>query len=343
LDEEAVVLDAIATARKLSLSDLFDSDGPLWYRGSVSCGALIEEHRFLASLAALGADRLVVGHTPTPDRRVLQRFDGRLIEVDTGMLNFYYKGSGNALILDGDSVSVVSQSGADRYSPVAHPRGIGLRPDNMSSEQLLTLLETGEILSQQEDLAGRLIVEISDGSSTVSAIFKERSGRGFYPDVAAYRLDRLLELDMVPATVLREVNGAGGSLQYLAPKYYDESQRSASGQGGGAACPVMDQWSAMYVFDVLIYNEGRSMQRMLYNTASWRLMLIEHDLAFASKKGRPRHLNGISLEISDGWRHGLAGLTDEVLAENISDVLDRRRLKALAARRNELLAASQAK
>jgi len=342
LDEEAVVLDAIATAQKLSLSDLFDLDGPLWYRGSVSCGELIEEHRILAVLAALGADRVVVGHTPTPDRRVLQRFDGRLIEVDTGMLNFYYEGSGNALILDGDSVSVVSQSGADLYSPVAHPRGIGLRPDNMSSEELLTLLETGEILSQQEDLAGRLIVEISNGSSTVSAIFKARSGRGFYPDVAAYRLDRLLELDMVPATVLREVRGASGSLQYLAPKYYDESQRSASGQGGGAACPVMDQWSAMYVFDVLIYNEGRSLQRMLYNTASWRLMLIEHDLAFASKKGRPRHLKGIPLEVSDGWRHGLAGLTDEVLAENIGDVLDRRRLKALAARRNELLAASQA-
>jgi len=342
LDEEPTVLDAIAVARRLGHSDLFDSDGPLWYRGSVSCGELIEEHRLRAALAALGADRVVVGHTPTPNRRVLQRFDGRLIEVDTGMLNFYYKGSGNALILDGNTVSVVNQSGVDTYSPIEHPRGVGMRPDNMSSEALQRLLENGEILSQQADLAGRSIVKISDGSNVVSAIFNKRSGRGFYPDVAAYRLDRLLELDMVPVTVLRNVGGVSGSLQFLANKFYDESQRSASGQGGGAACSLMDQWGAMYVFDVLIYNEGRSMQRMLYDSATWRLMLIEHELSFASRKGRPKHLNGVSLEVSDGWRLALADMTDEVLAENFSDVLDKRRLKALAARRNELLAASEA-
>ncbi len=342
LDETPAVLDAIAVARRLGQSELFDSDGPLWYRGSVSCGELIEEHRLLAALAALGADRVVVGHTPTPNRRVLQRFDGRLIEIDTGMLNFYYEGSGNALILDGDTVSVVNQAGTDPYSPIEHPRGVGARPDNMSPEALQHLLENGEILSQQEDPAGRSIVKVSDGHNTVSAIFEKRSARGFYPDVAAYRLDRLLELDMVPVTVLREVGGVNGSLQYLANKFYDESQRSASGQGGGAACPLMDQWGAMYVFDVLIYNEGRSMQRMVYDARTWRLMLIEHELAFASRKGRPRHLKDAPIEISDGWRHALAGLTDEVLAENFGDVLDKRRLKALGVRRNELLAASQA-
>ncbi|MBT8111746.1 MAG: metallophosphoesterase [Gammaproteobacteria bacterium] len=342
LDEKPAVLDAIAVARRLGRSDLFDSDGPLWYRGSVSCGELIEEYRLLAALAALGADRVVVGHTPTPNRRILQRFEGRLIEVDTGMLNFYYKGSGNALILDGKTVSVVNQSGADTYSPIEHPRGVGIRPDNMSTEALQGLLENGEILSQQEDPSGRSIVKISDGRNTVSAVFKKRSGRSFYPDVAAYRLDRLLELDMVPVSVRRDVGGASGSLQFLPEKFYDESQRSSSGRGGGAACSLMDQWGAMYVFDVLIYNEGRGMQRMLYDTASWRLMLVEHELSFANKKGRPRHLIDVSLEISDGWRLALAALTDEVLAENFSDVLDKRRLKALAARRNELIAASEA-
>lgn len=342
LDETPRVLDAISAARRLGDSDLFVAEGPLWYRGSVSCGELIEEHRLLAALAALGADRVVVGHTPTPNRRVLQRFDGRLIEIDTGMLNFYYKGSGNALVLDGDTVSVVNQAGIDRYSPIEHPRGVGARPDNMSPEALQRLLEYGEILSRQEDPSGRSLVKVSDGRHTVSAIFEKRLGRGFYPDVAAYRLDRLLELDMVPVTVLREVGGADGSLQFLANQYYDESQRSASGQGGGAACSLTDQWGAMYVFDVLIYNEGRNMQRMVYDRATWRLMLIEHERAFASRKGRPRHLKDAPIEVSDGWRHALAGLTDEVLAENFADVLDKRRLKALATRRNELLAASQA-
>ena len=94
----------------------------------------------------------------------------------------------------------------------------------------------------------------------------------------------------------------------------------------------------MYVFDVLIYNEGRTMKRMLYDLTNWGLMLSEHDRAFAAKKGRPRHLKSISLEVTPGWTAALADLTDEVLAENLGDVLDNRRLKALAARRDQLLA-----
>ena len=340
LDESPEVLDAIATATRLFDSELFDTEGPLWYRGSVSCGELIEEHRLDGALAAIGANRVVVGHTPTPTRSVLERFDGRLIEIDTGMLNFYYKGSGNALVLEGDSVLVVNQSGLAPVPPRPHPRLVGTRPGMMSTEELQELLEQGEILEQQQDETGRTIVSVSNGRRTVSAIHEKRTARGFYPSVAAYRLDRLLELDMVPVTVVRKVRGADGSLQFLADKRSDEKNRSASGRGVGASCSLPDQWSAMYVFDVLIYNEGRTMQRMLYDPASWRLMLSEHGRAFARKKGRPKHLNTLSLEITDGWIRALGGLTDDLLAEKLGDVLDSRRLRALQTRRDELLASA---
>ena len=341
LDETADVLAAIATAKRLAESDLFDADGPLWYRGNVSCGGLIEEHRLVAALTAIGAKRVVVGHTPTPNRRVLQRFDGRIIEIDTGMLNFYYKGSGNALVLEGDTIRIVNKHDEGPTSPVSHPRRVGERPGMMSAEQLQRLLEEGEILSEQMGPGGRKIVGVSDGSVTVSAIFAKRQSRGFYPSVAAYRLDRLLGLDLVPVTVARKVGGTFGSLQFLSDKFTDEAGRSASGQGGGSACSLTDQWDAMYVFDVLIYNEGRTLQRMLYDTRSWRLMLSEHGRAFANKKGRPKHLASVSLEISDGWRQALGDVSDETLTENLSDVLDKRRLKALMARRDELLAVAE--
>lgn len=342
LNEEQAVLDAVAAAQELGRSDLFDSDGPLWYRGSVSCGRLIEEHRLDAALAALGANRVVVGHTPTLSRRVLQRFDGLIIEIDTGMLNSYYDGRGHALVLEGDTVTVVSQSGEGPDSPLPHPRSVGARPGMMSAEALQRLLEEGEVVGMQEGASGRRIVKVSDGQTAVSAIFEKRKGRGFYPSVAAYRLDRLIGLDMVPVTVVRNVDGAAGSLQFLAAKYSDELRRSASGRGGGASCSLPDQWDAMYVFDVLIYNEGRSQERMLYDTSNWRLMLSEHALAFATRKGRPKHLKALSLDLSEGWRRALSEMSDETLAENFSDVLDKRRLKALALRRDELLAAASA-
>jgi len=342
LDEKPAVLAAIATARRLADSDLFNSEGPLWYRGSVSCGGLIEKHRLDAALAAIGARRVVVGHTPTPNRRVLQRFDGRLIEIDTGMLNFYYRGSGNALILRGDAISVVNQAGDGQTAPMLHPRNVGARPGMMSPEALQQLLQEGEVLAEQKDGAGRTIVKVGDGRREVSAIFEKRQARGFYPSVAAYRLDRLLELDMVPVTVPRKINGAHGSLQFLTDKFSDEMRRSASGRGSGAACALPDQWGAMYVFDVLIYNEGRSLQRMLYDPGNWRLMLSEHDRAFAGKKGRPKHLKAAPVEVTEGWRQALAELSDERLAETLSDVLDSRRLRALQARRDELLRSASA-
>jgi hypothetical protein len=339
LDDAPAVLAAIDAVRELDRLDLISSGGPLWYRANVGCGGIIERHRLDASLAALGAKRVVIGHTPTPTRRVLQRFEGKLIEIDTGMLSTYYRGSGNALEIIGDQVAVHNQSGGDPYTPIAHPRAVGIRPHGLTAEQLEILLETGEVVSTTKDReTGRTIVEINDGDHVVSALFSKRRGRGFLPDVAAYRLDRLLELDMVPVTVAREVEGKDGSLQFFPAKTTNETVRREDGRGSGATCPLPDQWQAMYVFDTFIYNEARSEQRMLYNLANWGLMLIEHEKAFSTKTGRPPYLANAPVVVSQGWKSALESLTDDVLERTFADVLDKRRRQSLAARRDRLLA-----
>jgi len=343
--EDPVILHAINAGLRLNESEILGVDGPLWYRSNVRCPGIIEEHRLDEALAAIGAERVVVGHTPTPNRKVLQRFDGRLIEIDTGMLNFYYSGIGHALILEGESVSVTSQAGADSLVPMEHPRQVGRRAGNLSTEKLQQLLETGEIVSVDKatpsiaDTTPRTEVRISDGKYTVNAVFHKRKGKAFYPGVAAYRMDRLLELDMVPVTVKREVKGSDGSLQFMPDNRTDEAARSSFGQGGSSSCPIMDQWAAMYVFDVLVYNEGRTQHRMMYDKSTWRLMLSEHDRAFANRKGRPGHLKNASVTVTAGWKNVLSELTDQVLQDSLGDVLDKRRLGALASRRDELLAA----
>jgi len=339
LDASQEVLDAVAAVKKLSDASVLHSDGPLWYRGNVACSEIVEAHRLKASLQAIGAERVVVGHTPTPTRKVLQRFDGRVVEVDTGMLNFYYKGSGNALVMEGGELRVFGQSGVEPYAPIEHPRAVGRRAGVLPATELQLLLETGDIVSTSKDTAtGRTLVKVAGGKYTVSAIFNKRRGKGFYPDVAAYRLDRLLGLDMVPVTALREVDGTDGSLQFIPEKSSDEAERSSSGRGGSASCELPSQWEAMYVFDTLIYNEGRSLKRMLYEPGRWNLILVEHERAFKSSKGRPPHLVNAAVNVSDGWREALAELTDDVLAEHFADVLDKRRLKSLGARRDQLLA-----
>jgi hypothetical protein len=343
LSEDPVILNAVDAGIRLSDSYLLGLDGPLWYRSNARCPGIVEEYRFEAALAAIGADRVVVGHTPTPNRKVLQRFDGRLIEIDTGMLNFYYSGIGHALILVGESVTVTNQTGVDTLVPMNHPRQVGSRPRGLSEEKLQQLLETGEIVSvQKEDLSvatplPRTNVKISDGKYTVNAVFNKSMSKGLYPGVAAYRMDRLLDLDMVPVTVMRTVNGDEGSLQFMPGNRTHEGERSSSKRGGSATCPITEQWEAMYIFDVLIYNERRTRRRMVYDKSTWQLILSEHDRAFASKRGRPIQLKNRNLTISAGWKNALAELTDEVLEENLGDVLSKRRLRALKLRRDNLI------
>lgn len=339
LDEDREVLQAVATVRRLGDSAIFDMDGPLWYRRNVTCPGIVEQYRLEAALLTLGVERVVVGHTPTPNRKILQRFDGRIIEIDTGMFGEYYKGSGNALVLEADVVSVINQSGPAATIPGEHPRRVGRRPGDLTPTQLEDLLRHGDVTAVEKSEAVTWL-KISDGEHTVRAVFNKRRGKGFYPEVAAYRMDRLLQLDMMPVTVIREIDGSDGSLQFMPVNRTDEAGRSASGLGGGASCPITDQWAAMAIFDTLIYNEGRSQRRMLYDS-SWRLILAGHDRAFANKKGRPGHLRSAALSVGPGWRRALSSLTDEVLTEQFSDVLNKRRLRALAVRRDELLAISQ--
>ena len=94
-------------------------------------------------------------------------------------------------------------------------------------------------------------------------------------------------------------------MTFLPAKWIDEAARSKSGQGASATCDLGEQWSAMYLFDALIFNEGRSLNRMLYSTDIWQLILVDHSNAFGTSKRRPRHLANVPLGVTPAWRRNL--------------------------------------
>jgi hypothetical protein len=270
---------------------------------------------------------------------VLERLDGQIIEIDTGMLHNYYGGSANALIIDDTGVSVINQDSETVVAPVRHPREVGSRPEgSLTYEQLETLLMTGSVIARRSDAADRDILTVSDGTYTVESVFEKRKRRGFYPDVAAYRLDQLIRLEMVPVAVVREVDGVDGSLQFLPKNWIDEIKRQEDGRGGSAWCPLKEQWDAMFVFDVLIYNEGRNGPSILYSLDFWQLMLVGHNNAFSTKKGVPVRLRSTPYTVGQAWQSAVAGLNEETLGQALSDVLDEKRIRALAARAAALAA-----
>src|SRR5690606_16693677 len=91
---------------RLALGPDLGSESPLWYRGTVHCNPLLERPVLDAALGRLGAERLVVGHTPTGDRRARALHDGRVIMLDTGMLAEYYGGRPAALLIEPGSTRV---------------------------------------------------------------------------------------------------------------------------------------------------------------------------------------------------------------------------------------------
>jgi hypothetical protein len=344
-DYSTEVKAAIESVIHLNNGDVHGPGSPLWYRGSVACTPLIEEDKLNAALAAIDADRVIIGHTPTVTRRVLQRMDGRIIEIDTGMLSSVYQGSGNALVIEGDSMSVVGEKADADYEPVPHPRRVGFRSDDLNADRLEKILLEGEITPTSTPDTGQTVVNVTYYGDEVAAVFEENGrSRNFYPDLAAYRLDRMLGLDMVPVTVARKLGGKNGSLQFVPGSMMNDEERTAKRRGGEAWCPLGEQWQAMYVFDALMYNQGRQQKNMFYSIDNWQLILTGHKHTFSNSRGLPTYVanmraqTGAELQLGTGWQKALTALTDAYLNEQLGDVLDKRRLRALGKRRDDLLA-----
>lgn len=104
----ARVRDAIDAAGEASV---LGPDGPLWYRGYVNdpettaCPALAE------ALKALGAARMVVGHTTRRDGQVQARCGGALVVIDIGIADGYGGHLGLLELRDGVDAVAITQAG----------------------------------------------------------------------------------------------------------------------------------------------------------------------------------------------------------------------------------------
>lgn len=322
----------------LGNSDLHSSIGPTWYRGTVSCNQLIEGDSLNLALHAIGASRVVMGHTVTITKRVQQRMNGRVIEIDTGMLNSNYGGSGNALIIEGNELSVVNEHGTKDVLPISHPVRVGHEFIAIDDDALARILAKGDIVeSGAEGVAWRLL-RLTLREQSVHAIFRDLPEEQlFVPELAAYRLDRMLGLGMVPVTIRRDIGEKPGMLQFVPANTVTERERVASGKMAQAPCPLQKQLDAMYVFDTLIHNSARTPSSMLYSLDDLLLLLVDHELSFGVQEGMPEYLDGVNLAIGGQWRAALSALNDEALHALLGDVLDEERLTALGNRRDALL------
>ena len=96
-------------------------DGPLWYRGMASEPEASFEPMLDSILKRFNVRAVVIGHTPVATGQITGRFNGRVVLIDTGMLNgeFFPKGVPSALEMQGTTLAAVYEDG--RRVPLTAP------------------------------------------------------------------------------------------------------------------------------------------------------------------------------------------------------------------------------
>jgi hypothetical protein len=190
------------------------------------------------------------------------------------------------------------------------------------------------------------------------ACWKNPSGmqRGFLEgwryEIAAYRLDKLIGLNMIPPAVEREFQGRPGALVHWAESKYSLLKLVELGiRIPASALDHVDKmkWLAR-AWDSLIANEDRTQENILY-TEDWRMILLDHSRAFRSTKEFTERLvfgrNGLQRSqqgtpflfrrLPRSFVEKVEALTFEDIKAAVGTSLEDKEIRAVLARRNLLL------
>ena len=146
-------------------------------------------------------------------------------------------------------------------------------------------------------------------------------------EIAAYEMDKLLGLNMVPVVVERRHDGdLGAAVMWV------ESVRSWESV---LPLPKPATWgfqlARMKMLDDLIGNSDRNKGNLLVD-ADWHVFLIDHSRAFATDLKLPQELQNIDRKL---WERMLA-LDEPGLKASMGTWLDSRQIQALIRRRDAM-------
>jgi hypothetical protein len=154
-------------------------------------------------------------------------------------------------------------------------------------------------------------------------------------NVAAYKIDRLIGLNMVPVSVERKYRSTPSAFTWwLDDVLMDEGDRLKK----KIEAPDRASWSRqtmmMRLFDQLISNVDRNMGNILY-TKDWRLWPIDHTRAFRknTELKTPAHVTRCDRRVFER----LKALDQPTLKREVGKWLDDGQIKALLARRDEIV------
>lgn len=226
-------------------------------------------------------------------------------------------------------------------------------------EKTEDILETADIIRAEEIGEGvtnpwRLYLQNAD--EELSGCWKDVHGiqggvlEGWQYEIAAYRLDKLLGLNMIPPTVEREFKGKKGSFQlWITTKYslLDIMEKGIPFPDKDPEATVFNRGKYLArAFDSLIANEDRTQQNVRY-TEDWRVILIDHSQSFRSKKKYQKRLlygkygskeKQLFRQLPESFVEKIEALDFDMIKQAVGPYLTDQEIDAVLARKKLILA-----
>jgi hypothetical protein len=157
-------------------------------------------------------------------------------------------------------------------------------------------------------------------------------------EVAAYELDKLLGLGMVPVTIDRTFDGKRGSFQFWIDSVMSEADRIQKKLEPPNALEWNEQVANVRLFDNLIYNTDRHLNNLRI-TADWKIRLIDHSRTFRpfEQLKDPKQLTRFSRTLLER----IERLNQPLLQEKLGKYLSPYQIDGILKRRDAIIALSK--
>jgi hypothetical protein len=157
--------------------------------------------------------------------------------------------------------------------------------------------------------------------------------REYKAEIAGYKLDRLLRLDMVPPTVERRVDGEGVSIQL----WIENARMLREVQAQGLHAPDPDAWDYQlqraHLFEDLVANLDTNEGSPIIDSG-WNLMVLDHSMGFTTTTEQPYTIGTALDHVDRPFFDRVKALDKPAVERALSDLLEPGALDALFARRD---------
>ena len=224
-------------------------------------------------------------------------------------------------------------------------------PPDAEVEKFLREAKILDTKGTKKGVTGSLRATLSDGTLTHDAQIQtiDESKREFRTNssiefdfrdswtfnIAAYKIDRLIGLNMVPVSVQRPHRGTPAAFTWWVDDVLmDEQDRTKKKLEAPDRGYYSRQRSMMHVFDELIANVDRNMGNIVY-LKDWRLVLIDHTRSFRkySTLRVPAQVTRCDRLVYEAIKK----LDRETLKKEVGKQLDDGQIKSLLARRDAIV------